>query len=322
MNARGDADDVKQPPQPAWVRACLALFFFLGEHAAWVLRWIRPLVPPITLWLSRAVAKNLRLNAACIFGRSLPAAEQRAFARGVIRNFYDFVVELAASGCASTAEILNRIEGVDGESAYLAARRHKRGVILVTAHVGAFEVGLAALRRVEPRVHVVFKRDDFAGFERIRTQVRKQLDVREAAIDGGLPALMALRDALLADEAVVMQGDRAMPGQRAAIVPFLHGRLRMPIGPVKLARLTGSPLVPVIVLRRGFGRFRIHLGEPVYVMESDNSASDETDPALLSLARTFESFVREHPQQWLVLDRAFVDEPSEENRRAIHERCE
>jgi len=272
---------------------------------------------PLTLWTSRTVAENLQFNAVRIFGRTLSAREQRDFARGVVRNFYDFVVELACSGKQSPAVIVSRIEQVDGEPAYLQARQRKQGVILVTAHMGAFEVGLAALRRVEPRVHVVFKRDAFAGFERMRRQVRRQLDVREAAIDDGLPSLMALRDALLADEAVVIQGDRAMPGQRGQIVRFLHGRLRMPVGPVKLARLTGSPIVPVFVLRGARDRFRIHLGTPVYVEPTADGATDEMDAALLSLARTFESFVRQYPQQWLVLDRAFVDDSSEETSRAV-----
>src|SRR5205823_1576482 len=126
-------------------------------------------------------------------------------------------------------------------------------------------------------------RDAFPAFERIRGDMRRELGVEEAAIDDGLPTLMRLRDALLANEVVVMQGDRAMPGQRSQSVPFLHGRLRMPIGPVKLARLTGSPIVPVFVLRGARGRFRIHLGEPNDV--------DEIEPALLALARVFESVI-------------------------------
>src|SRR5882757_5127391 len=118
MTARGDAVDLPRAGQPAWVRACLAGFFFLGEHAAWVLRLTRGLAAPLTLWTSRSVAGNLRFNAERIFGRPLSACEQRDFARGVVRNFYDFVVELAASGSASPADILNRIDCVDDEPAY------------------------------------------------------------------------------------------------------------------------------------------------------------------------------------------------------------
>jgi KDO2-lipid IV(A) lauroyltransferase len=302
--------------QPALTKAGLATFFFLAQHALWLLRCIRPIAVWLTLWCSRAVARNLRLNAQGIYGRTLSAREQRAFARGVVGNFYTFVVDLAAAGDYSLETITDRIEQVDGEPAYLDARHRGCGAVLVTAHMGAFEVGLAALRRVEPRVHVVFKRDAFAGFERIRQRVREHLGVIESPIDEGLPALFKLRDALEANEVVVMQGDRAMLGQRAQAVPFLHGRLRMPTGPVKLARLTGSPIVPVFVLRGRRGRFRIHLATPIDVNasaedEAATSAPGAIDPALLAIARTFEAVIGQHPEQWLVLERAFVDDVRE-----------
>jgi KDO2-lipid IV(A) lauroyltransferase len=291
------------------VRVGLGVFFFLAQHAVWLLRIIRPLAVRLALLASPTVAKNLRSNAGLIFKRALSRRTTRKFARSVMGNFYSFVVDLAASGHASVAAINNRVERVDGEAEYLAARQRRRGAVLVTMHMGAFEVGLAALRRVEPKVTVVFKRDAFARFERIRQRVRQQLGVREAAIDDGLSALFQLRNALLDDEVVVMQGDRAMPGQRSQTVPFLGGHLRMPTGPVRLARLTGSPVVPVFVLQGRRGTFRIQLATPIDVGACElgsGTTSCEVDPALLSLARTFESIIAEYPEQWLVLERAFA----------------
>jgi lauroyl/myristoyl acyltransferase len=171
--------------------------------------------------------------------------------------------------------------------------------------MGAFEVGLAALREWEPKVHVVFKRDSFDGFERIRSRVRAMLGVIEAPIDDGFGSLVQLRDALLANEVVVMQGDRAMPGQRAQVVPFLHGLLRLPLGPVKLAQLTNSPIIPVFLVRGRRGGFHVHLTEPIEV-DANAELIDGVDPALLKIGQAIESFVEKCPQQWLVLNRAFV----------------
>ena len=292
-------------------RIGLTVFFFLAQHAVWLLRAIRPLAVRLALLASPAAVRNLRFNADRIFNRALSRSEHRQFASGVMANFYNFVAELAASGRASTEAINRRVERIEGEPAYLAARQRRAGAVLVTMHMGAFEVGLAALRRVEQKVTVVFKRDTFAGFERIRRRVRQQLGVREAAIDDGLPALFQLRDALLDDEVVVMQGDRAMPGQRSQIVPFLGGHLRMPTGTVRLARLTGSPIVPVFVLRGRRGKFRIQMATPIAVdvcpLQS-GTTSGGVDPALLALARAFELTVAQYPEQWLVLERAFAIE--------------
>ena len=153
-------------------------------------------------------------------------------------------------------------------------------------------------------MHVVFKRDLFDRFERIRSGVRELLGVVEAPIDDGLHTLMCLRDALLANEVVVMQADRAMPGQRGQVVPFLHGRMRLPVGPVKLAQLTGSPIIPVFLVRGERGGFRVHITEPISV-DPDAELVDGVDPALRQIAQAIQFFVAKYPEQWLVLHRAF-----------------
>ena len=104
-----------------------------------------------------------------------------------------------------------------------------------------------------------------------------------------------------------MQGDRAMPGQRSQAVPFLHGHLRLPLGPVKLAQLTGSPIIPVFLVRGQRGGFCVHLAEPIEV-DPNAEPIDGVDPAVRAIGRTIESFVARFPEQWLVLNRAFVED--------------
>jgi KDO2-lipid IV(A) lauroyltransferase len=274
------------------------------------LRLIRPLAVRLAIAGSEPVRSSMRDNAGRIFGRELEGSELRRFARAVVRNFYDFVIEVGQSGKLSAQELHDRIESVEGIESYHAARAQRRGAIFVTAHMGCFEVGLAALRQWEPKVHVVFKRDAFDGFERIRSRVRGMLAVIESPIDDGLQSLIRLRDALLANEVVVMQGDRAMPGQRSQVVPFLHGHVRLPLGPVKLAQLTGSPIIPVFLIRGQSGGFRVHLCEQIEV-DPEAELVDGVDPALRAIGRTIESFVARCPEQWLVLHRAFVEDECE-----------
>jgi lauroyl/myristoyl acyltransferase len=213
-------------------------------------------------------------------------------------------------------DLSSRIERVEGEADYLAARRSGRGAVLVTAHMGSFEVGLAALRGVEKQVHVVFKRDAFGAFDRIRSRARSMLGVQEAPIGDGFLSLLRLRDVLVADGVVVMQGDRAFPGQRSQVVPFLSGHMSLPLGPVKLAQITGSPIVPVLVVRGERGRFRVHLAPPIHADHADPAAPapDGVDPALRAIAKSMEPIVARYPEQWLMLGRAFVEDQEGDDR--------
>jgi phosphatidylinositol dimannoside acyltransferase len=276
------------------VNAGLRTLFALATHAPWALRPLRPVATRLTLAAAPGVRAAVEANARRLLGR-VP----HGFARDVVGSFYDFVTDLARAGGLTPAGLRRQVVAVEGREHYLALRRAGGGAVLVTAHMGSFEVGLAALRDVEDDVHVVFKRDAFDGFETLRRRVRRTLGVHEAAIDDGLPVLLRLRDTLRANGVVVLQADRAMPGQKSAPVPFAGGHLRVPLGPLKLAQAAGCPVVPVFAVREGAGRVRVWLGSAI-----DPAADD----APLRMAAAVETFVRRHPTQWLVLHRAFVED--------------
>src|SRR5690349_12830268 len=86
--------DVARPKPSRSVEVRLSLVLFVERAAPWVLTMLRPLAVRITVWSSRSVRRNARSNARFIFGRELSAAEARAFARGVIGSFYDFVADV------------------------------------------------------------------------------------------------------------------------------------------------------------------------------------------------------------------------------------
>jgi KDO2-lipid IV(A) lauroyltransferase len=283
----------------------LGPFFWLAAYAPWVVKFLRPLAVRVVPAVSRGVRDQTRRNAERVFGRELSAAERRAFTRGVLGSFYDFVADVGLAGRGSVERLHGLIERVEGAEGYAAARSKGRGAVMVTAHMGSFEVGLAALTRAEKpgAVRVVFRRDASGPFETMRARMRKMLGVIEAPIDDGLMTWMDLRDALLADGVVVMQADRAMPGQRSEVVPFLRGHLRIPTGAVRLARMTGSPIVPVFTVRLPSGRFAVEL-YPAIDAGADESA------AVRAMAGAIESVVERHPTQWLVLGAAFEEDAS------------
>ncbi|MBX3359038.1 MAG: lysophospholipid acyltransferase family protein [Phycisphaeraceae bacterium] len=292
---------------PTTTPKALGPFFGLAVRAPGVLRAIRPLVTRVVPLVSRGVRVQTRRNATRIFGRPLSPSEGRAFTRAVLDSFYEFILDVGQANREPIERLRGRIERVEGEEAYRALRGDGRGVVLVTAHMGSFEVGLAALMRVEQRVHVVYKRDASGPFEAMRARLRRLLGALEAPIDEGMSTWMGLRDALLGGDVVVMQADRAMPGQRFEVVPFLHGHLRLPTGAIRLARITGSPIVPVFTVRLASGRFAVHLCPAIEPGQSDPGPG-ATDPSLVAMARSIETMIARYPSQWLVLGAAFEED--------------
>ncbi|HZW05670.1 MAG TPA: lysophospholipid acyltransferase family protein [Phycisphaerales bacterium] len=299
----GELGELQTSTPPA-----LAPFFWLASRAPWVVQAIGPAIVCLVPMASRAVRQGTTLNARRIFGRALAPREQQRFTRAVVKSFYGFIADVGRSTGGDAAALLSRIEQVEGEEAYRELRARGGGAVLVTAHMGSFEVGLAALTRAEKPgvVRVVYKRDASGAFEAMRARLRRMLGVVEAPIDDGLTTWMDLRDALHRGGVVVMQADRAMPGQRSEVVPFLYGHLRIPTGAVRLARMTGCPIVPVYTVRTPSGNFAVHLHAAIDA--GPGAPPGRSDAAVAAVARSIESMVRTYPDQWLVLGAAFEED--------------
>lgn len=236
-----------------------------------------------------------------------------ALARRVVENFYQFCLDVARAGGLTPQQLVAEIAEIEGYDHYDRARASGRGLIIATAHMGSFEVGLAGLAAQGQPLHVIFQRDAQGLFEKQRSSLRHRLKVNESPIDDGWTMWITLRDALLRGEAVIMQADRVMPGQRGQKVPFLHGHLEIPPGPAKLARLSGAWIVPIFSIRLPDGRVKLCVEPPITPDDdvADTTASTSSrraDPLLQKLSTVLQKYVRAYPEQWLMFHPAFCED--------------
>jgi lauroyl/myristoyl acyltransferase len=297
---------------PARTRAAaasfwLSLLFRLTAAAPALVHAARPLFVRLAFLFSRKIRRNTDANARGIFGAGATPNQRRDFGLAVVGSFYDFICDIGQSLRQTPEQLRSRIQSAQGEAEYHTTRLAKKGAILLTAHMGSFEVGLVALTTHEKRIHVVFKRDQLSSFERLRTQLRARLGVLEAPIDEGYNGWLALRNALLNDEVVAIQGDRVMPGQKGVAVPFLHGHLLLPTGPFKLALASGAPVIPIFSIRSPTGHIHIHLEPAIQIPDNP----DGLDQAVRQFADCLAKYVALYPEQWLILDKAFCQDESQ-----------
>jgi KDO2-lipid IV(A) lauroyltransferase len=303
------------PARPTWGQRARR---WAGEFWLWYLFWNLRYFP----WYARVTkgfflggawrcAPSLRAptlaNAARILGPGSSPAQREALAKGVLNSFFAFVEDVGRSLRQSPEDLVACIDSVEGEERYRRARALRRGAVVVTAHLGSFEVGAAALSQREPRVLVVFHRDARALFESMRARMRAKLGIVEAAVERGLEMWLEVRQALAEDAVVIAQGDRVMPGQRGRRVPFMGGHVLLPAGPVKLAAASGAPLIPIFTLRTAPGRFRVVIEEPIDC-DSGAAEGDGIEHALLALAAVLEKHVRACPEQWLMLQLVWCED--------------
>ncbi len=264
-------------------------------------RWANHLGARFVIWVvmtlhhrpKRAIARNL----ARILGASPDDRRVRAATRQMLRNFAIYWVDLFAFAQLPPERTRALVDRVDGAEHLEAMRAAGKGGLLLTAHLGNWELGGMITRLLELPMSVVYVPDQFAEVERCRSLLRRALGVAEIAIqpNGMLNSLPALR-ALGAGRFVALQGDRDFD-ERGLPVELFGGTVRLPAGPFHLALATGAPLLPVFIAYTSGYRLAVQLGPPIRLESTGNRRAD-VRRGLEQWARVLEDAVRRWPTQW------------------------
>lgn len=186
------------------------------------------------------------------------------------------------------------------------ATRDGRGLVLITAHLGNFEVGSmlpaeAGSRRVhlvrEPEVDATaqeFLEDVLGRFA--QEGYRMHFQSRDP-IQG-----LELLDALRRGEIVAVQGDRPRAGGRSIDATLFGRPFPLPPGPAALARTAGVPLLPVFVFREGRRRYRVVFRPPIRASAAAEAGVDRA-ATMRRVAEEIEWAIRRAPYQWFCFKR-------------------
>jgi len=186
------------------------------------------------------------------------------------------------------------LDGVDGLRDALAAGR---GVLLVGAHLGSFEV-LRAIAASECPVPIRVLMHD--GHARKMRRVMRKLDerLRAQVIPLGRPGTMLdVRDALGRGEIVALLADRSMHGERHVECDFLGAPAAFPRGPFELAAMLDVPVVLFSAVYRGACRYDIRF-EPLPVTPTDGEPLRSPDACCRAYASWLAERCRAAPYNW------------------------
>lgn len=183
-----------------------------------------------------------------------------------------------------------------GEEHWQRALASSEGLVLVTAHVGHWEVG--SMMVPGRHVHVVREEEmDPQAQQFVRDLFERQggstFTMQFARDDPtlGLRLLKALRQG----DMVAVQGDRPRTEGKTCAVELFGRPIDVPAGPAALARAAGVSLMPVFVFRRGRHCSQVAFRPPIRVIDSGDAALAQ---AMRRVAAEVEWAIRHEPHQW------------------------
>lgn len=234
----------------------------------------------------RRLAENLRH----VLGLPVDHPEVQALVRREILNEARRSADLLwAHG--RPHELLRTVQ-VEGAEHIGEALEHGHGALLVSAHLGGWEVAAAIPRGIVPVPTTAIVTDDWIAWAADGVRARGGLG-RLYDTEPVVRAARRLRDG----EAVLVLGDYAKAFMRTYPVRFLDAVAELPAGAVALSRLCGTPIVPFAVLPVGPRRWRIEI-EPPLLPPPRRTGHEGERELLQRLADRWTAQIRAHPDHW------------------------
>jgi lauroyl/myristoyl acyltransferase len=236
-----------------------------------------------------AVVANLRVVAPELGERERRALALRTY-RSYTREHADLLQSLSMDQGALGAFM-------SPQSDFDRARADGRGLLLVTGHLGNYELGGGLLRVLfgAPVTAVVLPERD-ASVNALRREMRATLGIQTLEIGEAVDTVLRIRRVLEQNGIVALVADRPVGRDRVDVEFFGRptGFLR---SPALIGYLTGAPLVPSFILRQEGGRYVGLALDPIRVEQSGDRDAN-VKAAMQAFARALEDQVRKYPHLW------------------------
>lgn len=179
--------------------------------------------------------------------------------------------------------------------------RSKRGVVVALPHAGNWDhAGSFFCSQGIPLVTVVERLKPERLFRKF-LEYRQAIGMEALPLDGRVMGTLASR--LREGKLVALVADRDL--SRSGIdVNFFDGTARMPAGPALLAIRTGADLITAYVSYTPNG---IHIDFRNVEIASGASESEQVAKTVQLCADNFASGIQQHPEDWHMLQRIWVD---------------
>jgi len=262
---------------------------------------------------------QLEANLVRVLGPDVDGKVLRAVSRAGMRSYARYWLEVFRLPVMPVERLIAGMhaEGpFDTAFGYLA---EGRGIVFALPHMGNWDQagawimakGAGSITAVMERLKPESVYEKFVAF-------REGLGMEVLPASGGARPFGILAQRLRAGKVVVLVADRDVTGTGIE-VDFFGEKCMMQPGSAALAVQTGAALMPVILWFDGDG-WGVRIGDEIPVPALP-SRKEQVAAMMAEVARFFEAGIREHPQDWHMLQPLFVADLDPERQAAARARA-
>jgi KDO2-lipid IV(A) lauroyltransferase len=270
-------------------KSSISLGRFLGKLAYFIIADAR-----------KRTLNNLRMA----FGKEKNTRELKKLALNVFENVGKNVADAVHLKNMNRREI-EKITEIKGLGYFDDAYKMGKGVVAVTGHIGNFELFAAYLSHKGYKLSVIGRELYDSRLDALLVRSRENVGLEN------IPSAASVRQvvkALRSGRVLGVLADQDSTRVRGVFVNFFGKPARTPVGPALLAYKTGSPIVPMAMVREGDDKYRIIVKEPVKLALSGDKDKDLVETTQ-RYTQVLESIIREYPSQWLWMHDRWKSKP-------------
>jgi predicted LPLAT superfamily acyltransferase len=184
----------------------------------------------------------------------------------------------------------------DGEDHLREIVALQKGGLLLSAHLGNWEIAGHLLKRLDTRINIVMFDGEHRQIKEYIAAVTGKRNVNVILIKNDLSHIYAISDAFRNNELVCMHADRFIEGNKTLTSEFLGETARFPMGPFVLAAKFKVPVSFVFAMKE------TPLHYHFFASKIKDYAHLSKDTLMQEMLNDFvgemESMVKKYPEQW------------------------
>ncbi len=215
----------------------------------------------------------------------------------IFRNYYIFgqiLIDKIAMLAGFQQQFTFDFEGEE----YL--RQMQNGGLLISAHVGNWEIAGNLLNRLNKQIHIIIFDAEHQQINDYLKETMKERNVHFIVIREDYNHLKEIEQAFASGDIIAMHGDRYIEGNKTISLEFMGKQAYFPIGPVNLAARFNVPVSYVFAVKERRSHYHF-FATPLYRIEFTRNLQKRElilREALTIYVRKFEEILRRYPLQW------------------------
>lgn len=238
----------------------------------------------------RTVISNLKI----VLNGSVDDELIAGMAKDVFRNFAKYLVDFFRFQKIDE-EYVRKNVSVEGAINIEDARAKGKGAIMLSAHMGNWELGGAVVSMIGYPISAVVLTHKNKRINDFFTSQRLKGNMKPIEMGASLKSCYRV---LRNNELLALLGDRDFTKNGLA-VDFFGKKAMMPKGPAMFSYRLGSPIVPVFLIRDPDDTFRFLIEKPIACapgLDEEAAVKELTERC----SRVIEAYVKKYPTQWFV----------------------